>query len=164
MKFSVIGPARGMWPDEVRDLTRWVIDNLAVLGGELGLSLVYVDREVALGGFRADIEARDGDGRRVIIENQFGPTDHRHFGQVVVYACEARADVVVWLAADELRARIPAFREEHCRALARLNEVFAGKVAFFGVEVGVRSDPHETGEQWGPLLPRLNVVVRPGGV
>jgi hypothetical protein len=47
----------------------------------------------------ADIVARDGAGRLVIIENQFGPTDHGHFGQVVLYACEARADVVVWLAA-----------------------------------------------------------------
>jgi hypothetical protein len=163
VRHCLILPARGMWPDEVRDLTPWVIANLDALGEKIGMTLEYVGREVPVGGFRADIVARDGAGRTVIIENQFGPTDHEHFGQVVLYACEARADVVVWLAAGGSWGVPQAVRLEHRRALARLNEVFAGQIAFFGVEVEIRSDDQPFGEPDGPAVPRLDVVVRPDG-
>lgn len=81
-----------------------MIDHLSDLSSHLGMSLEFVGREVPIGRFCADIEARDADGRKVLIENQFGPTDHEHFGQLVMYACESRADVVVWLAAGSDRS------------------------------------------------------------
>ncbi|MGO8884932.1 MAG: hypothetical protein ACLPUO_07925 [Streptosporangiaceae bacterium] len=106
--------------------------------------------------------AQDDRGRKVVIENQFGPTDHGHFGQVVLYACEARADVLVWLATDAHRRFIPhGARPEHRRALARLNQVFAGQTELFGVELAVESESLPIGEPPGPPMPRLRVVVKP---
>lgn len=160
-KVSVVGNCRKTWPDEVNDLTPWVIDNLDLLAAQLGISLEFVEREVPLGTFRADILATDGAGRRIIIENQFGPTDHLHFGQIVLYACEASADVVIWLAAGGSWGVPYPVRPEHRRALAILNERFAGHTSFFGVEVEIRSDPRPMGQPFGPLLPRVTVVVRP---
>jgi hypothetical protein len=50
-----------------------------------------VEREAQIGALRADILAIDDRGRKVIIENQFGPTDHMRFGQIVLYGLEACA-------------------------------------------------------------------------
>jgi hypothetical protein len=94
---------RFLWPNEVRDLTPWVLENLDELGRELGMTLERTGTEVAVGTFRADIAAKDGSGRSVIIENQVGPSDHVHFGQVVLYALESRAHVIIWLVAVEFR-------------------------------------------------------------
>jgi hypothetical protein len=77
-----------------------VLENLDDLGRELGMSLEPTGTEIAVGTFRADIGAKDGSGRSVIIENQHGPSDHGHFGQVVLYALESRADVAIWLVAS----------------------------------------------------------------
>jgi hypothetical protein len=79
----------------------------------------------------------------------------------VMYACESRADVVVWLAAGSRPFRPDPIRYEHRRALERLNEVFAGYINFFGVELWVESDPRLITEPELPLLPRLTIVVRP---
>ncbi len=97
-----------------------------------------------------------------MIENQFGPSDHGHFGQLVLYACEARADVAVWLVTEAHRWSISGgIRPEHRAAMRRLNEVFAGQIAFYGVELEVSSDPLPIGQPEGPVLPRLSVVARP---
>jgi hypothetical protein len=149
---------RETWPDEVNHLTPWVIDNLPDLANHIGTPLEFVGRETPAGCFRADIEARDADGRKVLIENQFGPTDHQHFGQLVLYACELRADIVVWVSAGSRSLSSDPFRPEHSRALRRLNEDFAGRISFFGVALGVSSTSHLITD---PLLPRFKVVVRP---
>src|SRR5258708_24688241 len=91
----VINSARRRWPSEIRDLTPWVLEHLGDLGRELGMELEPTGTEVAVGTFRADIGAKDGSGRLVIIENQLGPSDHGHFGQVVLYALESKADVII---------------------------------------------------------------------
>jgi hypothetical protein len=158
-----IFPCRDIWPDEVGHLTPWVIDNLDMLARLVGMDLEFVEREARVGGgdFRADILARDGGGRSVIIENQFGPSDHGHFGQLITYACEHAADVVIWLAAGGRWGIPPAIRPEHRRALMALNRQFAGRIAFFGVEALAFSDPRPFGEPSGPVSPFLEVVVRP---
>jgi hypothetical protein len=156
---------RKTWPDEVNHLTPWVIDHLPDLASHLGTTLEFVARETPAGCFRADIKARDADGRKVLIENQFGPTDHEHFGQLVLYACELRADVVVWISAGSRALSLSPFRPEHSDALMRLNRVFAGQISFFGVALEVSSEPQliADGTQH-PLLPRFKVVVRPSPV
>jgi hypothetical protein len=159
---SLVGSGRDKWPSEVRDLTPWVIENLADLGQALGMQLEPTGREVAVGTFRVDIAAKDGSGRSVIIENQLGPSDHGHFGQVVLYALESKADVIIWLVASDVRWRISGgIRPEHRRALEQLNEVFAGKINFYGVEVRLESEPFRPDEPAGPLLPRITVPVSP---
>jgi hypothetical protein len=157
---SLVAPARVIWPNEVRDFAPWVVENLDLLGQRLGVHLRMAGREIAVGTFRADIAAADDAGRKVIIEVQFGPSDHQHLGQLVVYACEARADVVVWVVGDQVKMRTVAFRPEHRQALTRLNEAFAGQIEFFGVVVTNATEP---GRLDGPFQPEVTVVVRPGG-
>jgi hypothetical protein len=163
IKASAIGSAKQHWPSEVSDLTPWVLENLDDLSQKLGMQLRPIGTEVAIGTFRADIGARDGSGRLVIIENQHGPSDHGHFGQIVLYALESKADVIVWLVTYDVRLRISGgIRPEHRRALQQLNDVFAGKIEFYGVEVSLESEPRLLGEPDGPILPRIAVPVRPG--
>jgi hypothetical protein len=166
VRASVVAPAKSIWPHEVRDFAPWLIQSLDLLGEKLGMHLRAAGREITVGTFRADIVATDDAGRKVIIEVQFGPSDHQHLGQVVVYACEAQADVVVWVVGDQLNMRTAAFRPEHRRALTRLNEVFAGQIEFFGVVVTNATEPrsiHETDKPAGPFLPEFTVTARPGG-
>lgn len=159
---SAVSPARFRWPSEVRHLTPWVIDNLDDLGQELRMHLDLIGTEVLVGTFKADIAAKDGSGRLVIIENQLGPSDHGHFGQVVLYACEAKADAIIWLVATDVRLFISGgIRPEHRRALQRLNEVFAGTIEFYGVQVSLESEPRPLSEPDGPVFPRIAATVRP---
>jgi hypothetical protein len=150
--------ARKRFPNEALHLTPWVISNLDMLGDALGMRLEFVAREVRLGTFRADIFARDAADRKVVIENQLGPSDHKHFGQIVLYALESHADVVVWLSTGSTLRTWNPLRLEHRRALEQLNEVFTGRTSFYGVELWFSSEPGDTS---GPLLPRLQVVAAP---
>src|SRR5436305_5164698 len=113
--------ARNHWATEVEHLTPWVRENLVQIGRvvELDLDPTTVRREVRLGQFRADIVVQDRNERTVVIENQFGPSDHDHFARLVIYACEARADAVIWIVAGMGgRFRLPSpIREEHQLAL-----------------------------------------------
>jgi len=163
LQATAISPARVRWPNEVRDLTPWVINGLSDLGTLLGMQLELVGTEVPVGTFRADVIAKDGSGRLVIIENQLGPSDHGHFGQIVLYACESKADVIIWLVASDVRQFISGgIRPEHRRALQRLNEVFVGCIEFYGVEVSLQSEARPFSDLHGLLVsPRIAVTVRP---
>ncbi len=78
---------RKYWKDEARDFTPWLAreENLTLLGDAVGMSLELVAVEQYVGPFRADIIAKDDDVE-VIVENQLDATDHKHLGQLLVYA------------------------------------------------------------------------------
>jgi hypothetical protein len=98
---------RSVFPREDRTFTPWLShpDNLARLARALGLEIEFEAAEVGSGVFRADILARSlMDGSLVVIENQFGRSDHDHFGKAMTYLAAHGARTVVWLAetfADE---------------------------------------------------------------
>jgi uncharacterized protein DUF4268 len=108
---------RDYWRDEARDFTPWLAkeDNLSLLGETIGLeNLELVGMEQRIGPFRADIIARDED-HRVVIENQLDATDHKHLGQLMVYAADRQAHTVVWIArqvSDEYRKVIDWLNRE----------------------------------------------------
>ena len=118
---------RSIWPNEASDFTPWLAENLSALGEALGLDLELESREAPVGGYSLDVLARDGNGRPVIIENQLGPTDHTHLGQLLTYAAGFDANVIVWIA--------KVFRDEHREALDLLNHRTGEDTEFFGVEV-----------------------------
>lgn len=98
---------RDYWKDEAHDFTPWLAkpDNLSLLSETIGMNLELVGREQRIGPFRADIIARDEE-RRVVVENQLDVTDHKHLGQLLVYAADREAHTVVWIArqvSDEYR-------------------------------------------------------------
>lgn len=119
---------RQIWPNEAADFTPWLAENLKILGKALGLDLEFQEREAPVGAYSLDILARDVQGGRpVAIENQLGPTDHNHLGQLLTYGAGFGAEVMVWIAKE--------FRDEHREALDLLNHRTGEDSEFFGVEV-----------------------------
>jgi hypothetical protein len=135
------------WSHEAHDFTPWLAENLELLGEELGLTLRLREREAAVGRYSLDLLLEDAQGRTVIVENQFGQTDHDHLGKLLTYCAGTEAEVVVWLS--------ESLTEEHVAALEWLNENTVSGVGFFGVELGLlKIDDSRP-------APRFRVVVRP---
>lgn len=140
------------WPTEDRSFTPWLAEplNIAQLGATLGLEMEVEAVEHWVGPFRADILARvqDEANHRVLIENQFGRTDHRHLGQILTYLAGVEsAKIIVWIA--------ETFQPDHRAAIDWLNEHTDEDFSFFAVEL----------ELWriggSPSAPRFNVIASP---
>jgi len=145
---------RTVWPDESSDFTPWLAEpeNLTQLGEALGLTLEPRGTEQTVGSFSADLLCRRLDGGSdeeswVVIENQYGRTNHDHLGKLLTYTAGLNAKTVVWIAEE--------FRDEHRAALDLLNASTTGDYAYFGVELELlRIDKSKP-------APRFNVVVQP---
>src|SRR5688572_21696490 len=78
--------ATEVWGHEAQGFTPWLSQNLDLLAEALKIDeLELKGTEVSAGDFRLDILAEDTQGHPVLIENQFGPTDHKHLGQLISY-------------------------------------------------------------------------------
>jgi len=144
-------PLREVWAHESNDFTPWLADeeNLSLLADTLNLGPLQLQgTEVAVGNFFIDILARDIGGAVVVIENQFGPTDHTHLGQILTYIAgqDGRA-TIIWIA--------ETFREEHRAAIDWLNASTIAGFDFFAVEIEAL--------RIGTSAParRFNVVAKP---
>ncbi len=140
------------WPTEDRNFTPWLAGEQSIkkLGEALQLDLEVESVEHWVGPFRADIIARatDETDHRVLIENQFGRTDHGHLGQIMTYLAGVEsAKTVVWIA--------ETFQENHRAAIDWLNTHTEDDYSFFAVEI----------ELWrigdSAPAPRFNVVASP---
>ena len=121
---------RKIWPNEAYNFTPWLIENIDSLGKTLGIELEFTESEASVGDFSLDILGKDlGTGHPVVVENQFGNTDHDHLGKLLTYASGFDAGVVVWVA--------ERLREEHREALEWLNQRTNSETQFFGVVVEV---------------------------
>lgn len=115
-----------VWEHEEQDFTPWLIDHIDELATTIGIEVDDVERERSVGGYRADVIATEmnTDGG-VVIENQFGDTDHDHLGKLLTYAAGTDADFVIWLS--------ESFRDEHRSVLEWLNSGNGNGAMFFGV-------------------------------
>lgn len=141
---------RAFWKHEQYDFTPWLAsgDNIARLANAVGLELEVEGIEVAVGPYSADILAKDiGSNRYVVIENQFGKTNHDHLGKLITYASFLDAGAVIWIAEH--------FTEEHQKALAWLNDHTTEDLEFYAVAVELWQI-----DQSRPAV-RFNVVSRP---
>jgi hypothetical protein len=92
---------RSVFPREDRTFNPWLSqpDNLARLARVLGIDLMFEEIEKRSDVFRTDILARArADGSTVAIENQFGRSDHDHFGKAMTYVAGHEAKTVTGLA------------------------------------------------------------------
>src|SRR4051812_22888938 len=97
---------RELWMHEAHDFTPWLESNIERLGDALGMDLEVTAREADVGDFSLDLLAKDlGSGRAVVIENQYGPTNHDHLGKLITYASAMDAGAVIWI--------IESVRDEH---------------------------------------------------
>ena len=125
---------KDIWAGEATHFTPWLAANLSVLGANLGMDLESKEVEASAGDFFVDILAQDlSTQHTVIIENQYGSTDHRHFGQLITYASTLKASVVVWIAEK--------IRPEHKFAIDFLNTNLRESLKLYAVEASaVRID------------------------
>ena len=90
---------RDKWPNEAKDFTPWLQDNLNLVGDCIELELYSMGREVAAAGGRADIVAWERNTRnKVVVENQISAADARHFQQLISYGDSLDARIRVWVA------------------------------------------------------------------
>jgi hypothetical protein len=139
-----------VWITEDNHFTPWLAkeDNISILGDELKIDLEVISIEKSVGPFRADILCKDaGADNYVIIENQFGKTDHKHLGQIMTYASGLDAFTVIWIAEN--------FTEEHRAALDWLNNITDENIEFFGIEIEL----FQIGES--QPAPMFNIVSKP---
>jgi hypothetical protein len=119
---------RTIWPNEAHHFTPWLAENIDALGEALGIDLELIRREAGVGGFSLDLLATDlGTNDVVIIENQFGSTDHNHLGQLLTYAAGFDAGAIIWVA--------EGFRDEHREALDWINQRTDAETRVFGVVI-----------------------------
>ena len=137
-----------VWPHEAHHFTPWLADNLDRLAKAIGIPLELEDTEVAVEGYSADITATNRDnGHRVLIENQYGRTDHQHLGQILTYLAGLEAQTVVWISEE--------FTEPHLSAIRWLNEHTAEPFSFLAVRLSLVRITDS------PIVPRFEVVERP---
>ncbi|MBI2839756.1 MAG: DUF4268 domain-containing protein [Acidobacteria bacterium] len=116
-----------LFPGEATHFTPWLAQNLEMLGKKLGMDLELESTEASAGDFSADIVARDlSTNKLVVIENQYGGTDHKHLGQLITYASVLGAGAVVWIA--------ETMRPEHKSAMDFLNQNLKESLGFYAVE------------------------------
>ncbi len=119
---------RSVFVREDRTFTPWLSqpENLARLARSLDIEIGLNAVEANSGTFRTDILARNlADDTTVVIENQFGRSDHDHFGKAMTYMAAHDAKTVVWIA--------ETFAGEHRAALNWLNDNTPEDVRFYGV-------------------------------
>ena len=122
-----IDPAK-IWGDE-RSFSAWLIENFNVLSDEIHIEVEDLEAEVSVGPFKCDIIGVDRDTQKlVIVEYQYGMSNHDHLGKLLTYAAGKDAGVVVWIAED--------FRDEHLSVLKWLNGEMENS-AIFGVKLEV---------------------------
>lgn len=141
---------RSVWAREDAHFTTWLAKegNLTFLAEELNIGLELIEQEKNVGPFQADLLCRDtATERYVVIENQFGKTDHSHLGQVLTYASGLDALTIIWIAEK--------FVEEHRATLDWLNSVTDETVQFFGIEIELYKIGNSS------PAPRFNIISKP---
>ena len=144
---------KGIWQTENNDFTPWLFENISELGNALGLDLEPREKESPVGKYRLDVLAEVG-GHPVVIENQYGWSDHDHLGKLLTYAAGFDATkVIVWIAEH--------FEEEHLAALELLNNRSEEEDTEFPEFFGVKIEAWKIGDS--PVAPRFDVVTAPNG-
>ena len=141
-------PMQDIWPTEP-EFSAWLAtaDGLALLGETLGMELDEAETEKQVGPFFADVVCRGAGDVVVVVENQFGKTDHDHLGKLLTYSAGLESATIVWIAEK--------FVEQHRAALDWLNDKTVQGVRFFGLEIGL----YRIGESL--KAPQFLVVSRP---
>ena len=146
--FEEVDP-RSIWPNEARDFTPWLAENLERLSKILSFELELIEIEAKVGSGFVDITARAvGSQTRVIIENQLEETDDEHLARLLTYAAAYDAEIVIWIATHfTLRIR---------QTLDWLNQNTSGP-AFYGIHLRVLKIDESR------PAPLFDVVVEPKG-
>jgi len=92
----------------------WLAENPDALNAVLDFPLTNIEREKSVGPFYVDLKAEDDQGNIVIIENQYGKSDHDHLGKLLTYLTALEAKKAIWIVEEA--------RPEHIQAINSQNE------------------------------------------
>lgn len=145
-KIEVV-PVRQAFRHEALDFTAWLEQNIEALSERLGVELTVLEREKRVGDFKVDLLCQDGDGNRVIIENQLERTDHDHLGKVLTYLVNLDAHTAIWITTEQ--------RTEHEQVINWLNENTGDNASFYLVKIeAIRIEN-------SPYAPLFSVLAQP---
>lgn len=140
---------RKVWPTEDKHFTPWIAENINLISDKIGVSLEDVSIESKVGSFSADLVCRESiTNNLVIIENQFGDSNHDHLGKLLTYTSGKEAKIAIWIAEK--------FRDEHIATLEYLNEISKEDgISLFAIEIHVK----KIGES--APAPEFDIIVKP---
>lgn len=119
-----------IWPREEKDLSPWIVENIDALNEVLGLQIEIESREEYIYNFRLDLTGTDNYSQMpVIIENQFGESNHDHLGKLITYSAAKEAGIMIWIANE--------FQIAHRSAIEWLNKISPEGMSFYGIELEV---------------------------
>lgn len=141
---------REIWPTEPK-FSDWLVtdEGLALIADEVGVQIENPRRESRPGDFPCDVvgNLQGEESHIVVIENQFGRTDHDHLGKLLTYAAMHSAMTGIWIAE---RAS-----DDHRKVVDWLNDNTPPSVSLYLVELGAI----RIGDS--PVAPELRVISRP---
>lgn len=121
---------RKIWPNEEKDLSPWIADNVDSLNDVLNLQIEIEGREEPVHNFRLDLTGTDNASKMpVVIENQFGASDHDHLGKLITYSAVKEAGIMIWIANE--------IQSAHKAAIEWLNKMSPQEMTFYGIELEV---------------------------
>ncbi len=97
--------------------------------------------------FEVDLLAEGPNGDYVVIENQFGKSDHDHLGKLVTYLTNYEAKTALWICEDP--------QPEHIEAIDWLNKNTPPDVAFYLIRLEVFQIENS------PPAPHFSIVSQP---
>lgn len=119
--------------------TPWLKENINILKEELGFkSITITETEFKSENFRVDMIGyiNNVEEQRIIIENQFGDSNHDHLGKIITYSAEHNVKWAVWIVENA--------KKEHIKAIQSLNDSYKD-LGFFLIEAKIykigESDP-----------------------
>lgn len=117
------------WNNEAVNFTPWLAENLGLLGAAIDIDLEQPEKEKVVGRFRADlVVCASSTDNKVIIENQYGKSDHDHLGKCLTYAANLGIETVIWMAQE--------FTPEHINTVKRINDM--GFLHMYAVEFSMQ--------------------------
>jgi hypothetical protein len=141
---------RSVWKKE-NDFSDWLVteDGMSLLSEELGIEVENLRREVRAGDYPCDIVGNLlGDEHHVVvIENQYGKTDHDHLGKLLTYAAVHKATTGIWIS--------ETISDDHRKVIDWLNENTPDNVNLYLVGLKL----YRIGDS--AVAPQLDVVCRP---
>lgn len=141
---------RNIWPKET-DFSDWLVteDGLALIAEDIGIEVEDAQRECRPGDFPCDIvgHALGDDTHRIVIENQFGKTNHDHLGKLLTYAAQHAATTGIWLS--------EYVSDDHRKVIDWLNDNTPSTISLYLAQIKA----YQIGDSL--VAPQLDVVSRP---
>lgn len=141
---------RALWTHEPL-FSDWLAtqDGIDLLAQDLEVAIENPKREAKGSNFSCDIVANvvGDEDHIVVIENQFGRTNHDHLAKLLTYVAVHKAVVGIWIAEEAA--------DDHRQVIDWLNENTPNTVALYLAELKA----HTIGSS--PAAPQLDVVCRP---